>query len=68
MFACYTKKIQLLKFSSVYCLCEMKSPQASILALMTGPSCVQEDLANLDLVKIFYVVYVSRRYFLSSLT
>ena len=48
MFAHYTEKTQLLKFSSVYCLCEMKSPQASISASMTGPSCAQEDLANLE--------------------
>ena len=48
MFAHYTKKTQLLKFSSVYCLCEMKSSQASISASMTGPSCAQEDLANLE--------------------
>ena len=38
-----------MKFLLVYCLCEKNSPQASII----GPSCAQEDLANLELVKIF---------------
>ena len=33
-----------------------------------GPSCVKEDSANLEMVKIFYAVYVTITYFLSALT
>ena len=59
---------QLLKFLPVYCVCEMKSLQALISPSISGPSCAQEDLANLEMVKIFCAVYVTVRYFFSALT
>ena len=58
-FTCFTKKTQLLKFLPVYCLCEMKFLQALISLSIAGPSCAEEHLANLEMVKIFYAVYVT---------